>query len=294
MTLRHMKVFVAVCENKGITHAAEKLHMTQPEVSTAIKELEDCYGVKLFDRISRRLYLTEVGKQFLSNAVHIVSLFDELETGIKNWDTFGTLRVGASITIGTYLLPRYVSLFYKEHPQMRVQVCIENSEELEKRIMSNDIDFAFIEGTAHNDQLKCRNMMEDELVLICGPNHILSKEKQPTIDQLPNYDLILREKGSGTRELFDSTMLVHNIVIKPIWESVSTQAIVQAVSANLGLSVLPYRLVKPDLKAGRIKYIQIKDVRFKRQFYIVYHRNKFLTKSAKEFLSLPFRGSTAL
>jgi len=286
MTIRHLKVFVSVCENKSITRAAEKLYMTQPAVSKIIKELEDYYGIKLFDRISRRLYLTEGGKNFLGYSIHVVSLFDEMEKGIRNWDTFGILRIGASITIGTHLLPGYVSQFQKEHPQIRVQVVIENSEDLEKRILKNDVDFAFIEGTIHNPQLRFQRIMDDELILICGPHHALSKTKQLTIGQLPDYDFILREKGSGTRELFDSTLLVHDIAIKPIWESVSTQAIVKAVGADLGLSVLPYRLVKSDLEAGLIKHIKIKNVSFKRQFYITYHKNKYLTDSAKEFIDL--------
>lgn len=289
MTLRHIKVFVAVCANKSITRAAEKLYMTQPAVSAVIRELEDYYGIKLFDRISRRLYLTEIGKQFLDYSIHIISLFDDMEKGIKDWDTFGILRIGASITIGTNLMPGYVSQFQKKHPQMRVRVVIENSEDLENRILRNDVDFAFIEGTIHSSQLKIQKIMEDELVLICGPHHVLSKTRQLNVEQLPDYDFILREKGSGTRELFDSTMLVHNITIKPIWESVSTQAIVKAVGADLGLSVLPYRLVQSDLEAGLVKYIKIRDVSFKRQFYVTYHKNKYLTNSAKEFINLAFQ-----
>jgi DNA-binding transcriptional LysR family regulator len=281
-----MKIFIAVCEYKSITLAAEKLYLAQPTVSLAISELEAHYGVKLFDRISRKLYLTELGMQFLNYATHIVSLFDEMEKGIKNWDYFGTLRIGASITIGTLLLPQYVSLFYQTYPHIKVHAVIDNSEEIEQRVMVNDIDFALIEGVIHNPHIKSLQFMEDEMILICGNNHVLSNTKQLNIEQLKKYDFILREKGSGTRELFDSTMLIHNIDIKPIWESVSTQAIVKAVSAGLGISVLPYRLVKSELETECIKHIIIKDVSFKRQFYIIYHENKFLTSSAKEFINL--------
>lgn len=286
MTLRHMRIFVAVCTYNSITKAADSLFLAQPTVSLAIKEMEEYYGVSLFNRISHKLYLSETGKLFLSYATHIIELFDELDTKIKNWDTFGTLRIGASITTGTYLLPGLVSDFHKNHPQIKVQAAIKNSEELEKLILLNDLDFALIEGEIHNTQIKSEKMMEDELTLICGTNHPLSATGSIDICRLTEYDFILREKGSGTREFFDSTLLVHNLTIKPIWESVSTHAILNAVSCGLGLSLLPYIMVKPYLDAGRVKEIKINDASLVRPFYIIYHCNKFLSDSAKDFMAL--------
>ena len=286
MTLRHMKIYVAVCECESVTAAAQKLYLAQPSVSLAIRELEEYYGIKLFDRISRRLYITELGKQFLNYATHIVALFDEMEKEIKNWDSIGTLRVGTSITIGNCLLPRYVKRFNSQFPHMKVQVIIDNSQEIEKRVMSNEIDFGLIEGITRNPQIVSEKFMDDELVIICGNNHPLSKTNNIAIEVLSEYDFILREKGSGGREMFDSTMLVHNIEIRPVWESVSTRAIIEAVSEGLGLSVLPYLLVKQDLEDKTIKQIKIKDITFNRHFYIIYHKNKFHTKSALEFMKL--------
>lgn len=126
MTLRHMRIFVAICTYNSITKAADNLFLAQPTVSLAIKEMEEYYGVSLFNRISHKLYLSETGRLFLSYATHIIELFDELDTKIKNWDTFGTLRIGASITAGTYLLPGLVSDFPKNHPQIKVQAAIKN------------------------------------------------------------------------------------------------------------------------------------------------------------------------
>ena len=105
MTIRHLRIFVAVCEEGSVTKAANKLYLAQPSVSLAISELEKFYGVKLFDRISRRLYLTDKGKQFLNYTKHIIDLFDELENGMKNWGSSGALRIGSSITIGNYFFP---------------------------------------------------------------------------------------------------------------------------------------------------------------------------------------------
>ncbi|SHO54230.1 LysR family transcriptional regulator [Anaerocolumna xylanovorans] len=286
MTLRHMRIFVAVCTHNSITKAADALFLAQPTVSLAIKEMEEYYGVSLFNRISHKLYLSETGRLFLSYATHIIELFDELDAKIKNWDTLGTLRIGASITTGTYLLPGLVSEFHKSHPQIKVQAAIKNSEELEKLIMLNDLDFALIEGEIHNSQIRSEKIMEDKLTLICGANHPMAGIDSTDIRQLASYDFILREKGSGTREFFDSTLMVHNLTIKPIWESVSTHAILNAVSCGLGLSVLPHIMVKPYLDTGRVKEIKINDADLVRPFYVIYHCNKFLSNSAKDFMAL--------
>lgn len=286
MTLRHMRIFVAVCNSNSITQAAKSLYLAQPTVSLAIKELEDYYGVCLFDRISHKLYLSETGKLFLSYAAHIIELFDELDTNVKNWDSLGTFRVGASITTGTHLLPGLVSKFAQSHPRIKVQAIIKNSEELEKQILLNDLDIAFIEGAVHNDQIISQKLMDDKLILICGATHPLANTGRVDINQLQDYDFILREKGSGTREFFDSTLLVHGLSIKPIWESVSTQAIVNAVGHGLGLSVLPRIMVQSYLADGLIKEILIEAIEFIRPFYIIYHHNKFLTDSIKDFIAL--------
>lgn len=286
MTLKHLRIFVTVCNCNSVTAAAEKLYLAQPSVSLAIRELEDHYCVKLFDRISKKMYLTEPGKQLLNYANHIVSLFDEMESEIKDWDSAGILRIGSSITIGNHLLPEYIKIFKNEHPNIKIQVIINNSEEIEHSIMSNHIDFALIEGVIHNSHINSQTFMEDELVLICGINHPLSSLSEVEIEMLKECEFILREKGSGGRELFESTMLLHGMEIKPTWESVSTQAIIKAVSAGLGLSVLPYLLVKKDLELGSVKQIKIKDLSLNRKFHIIYHKNKFLTKAAKEFIDL--------
>lgn len=286
MTLRHLKIFVAVCEADSVTKAAQSLHLAQPSVSLAITELEEYYGIRLFDRISRRLLITELGKQFLEYATHIVTLFDKMETEIRNWDTAGVLRIGSSITIGNHLIPGYVKTFRESHPQTKVQVTIDNSRNIEDRILTNDVDFALIEGIVHNEQIASKKFMEDELVLVSGQSHPLCAKDEIEIQDLMGYDFILREKGSGGRELFDSTMLVHQIEIDPLWESVSNQAIIRAVTVGLGISVLPLKLLEKELKEGSLKRIKVRDVSFRRDYFVIHHKNKYLTESAKRFIEI--------
>jgi len=145
MTLRHLKIFIAICDNDfNTTKAAASLHMAQPAVSLALSEIEKYYGVKLFDRIGRRLSITEAGKRFHEYASRITLLFDDMEKGMRDWDTFGKLRVGASIAIGSRFLPEYVSRFYETHPGTDVQVLVAPTDQLEQKLLSNELDFALI------------------------------------------------------------------------------------------------------------------------------------------------------
>ena len=286
MTLKHLKIFVTVCETGSATAAGEKLHIAQPSISLAISELEDYYGVQLFDRIAKRLHITEAGKNFLQYATHIVGLFEDMEKEIKNFDTTGIIRIGASVTIGNCLLPGYVTKFKQIHPQMNVRVIIDNSEKIQQYILSSQIDIGLIEGVVHSSYIIEHKFRDDELVMICGNDHPFAYQKNIEISKLQSESFILREAGSAGREIFDSTMTLHGLEIIPVWESTSTQAIVRAVQANLGISVLPYLLVKDSLDRKEISQFQINGIRFQRNFSVIYHKNKFLTESAKDFIAL--------
>ena len=169
MTLRHMKIYVCVFRHSSITRAAEELHLAQPSVSLSVKELEEYYGVRLFERIGRRIYPTECGKQFYEYALHIVSLFDEMEQKIRNWDTLGTLRIGASITIGTHILPSLIRRYQPLYPDLRVEVSVRQSAYIEQSILDSSIDIGLIENTPEDPDLKCIPFMEDSLCAIASP-----------------------------------------------------------------------------------------------------------------------------
>ena len=286
MTLRHLKIFTAVCAENSITKAAEKLHMAQPAVSVAIKELEDYYGVKLFDRISRRLYLTDIGRNFLDYAIHIVSLFDDMENHIREWKSSEKLRIGASIGVGTHLMPQYVSTFYKDHPQSRLDVFIGSSDLIEKKIMQNELDFALIEGSVHSSSILCNTYRKDRLAVICRPDDPFCEKETITIEQLLLRPLLLRETGSGTRELFDHVLASLEYSYTPAWESTSTAALIKAVHQRLGIAVLPYMVVQEELEKGNVVELQVEKLHLDRGIHIIYHKNKHLTNLARDFLEM--------
>lgn len=284
MTLRHFLIFVTVCEYGGVTAAAKKLYIAQPSVSLAISELEKHYNIKLFDRISRRLHITEAGKQLLEYATHIISLHKEIEDRMFNWSNSVTLHVGSSITIGTFLIPMLVKKFNSAYPHIKIKITIDNSDSIKGKVLSGEIDFGLNEGVTDNNQIISEKFMDDELVIVCGKNHPIQNKGKVFLNDLKNYDFILREKGSGVRKLFDSSLLVHDISIEPIWTCSSTQAILNAVNHGLGLSVLPYRQIEKYIEAGYVRRIHVQDAAFKRNLCIIYHRKKYLSEFAKLFI----------
>ena len=287
MTIRHMIIFRTVCENGfNSTKAAEVLHMTQPAVSLAIKELEQYYGVHLFDRIGRRLQITDAGKHFLQYAIHISDLFSDMETGLRDWDSKGILRIGASITIGSQFLPRYVKAFTEICPGLDVRVTVDQSERLEQKIMANELDCALIEGIAHDPNIVSEAYMEDHLSVRCSRDKGWKQGQVVSIEDFQRQRFLLREIGSGTREVFDRVVEQAGIHITPVWEAMSTTALVNAVINGLGIAVLPHRMILPALRQGLVCTVKVEGLSFSRNFHIIYHKDKFLTASAKRFINL--------
>lgn len=287
MTIRHLKIFLAVCDGGcNTTRAAEALTMAQPAVSLALKELEQYYGVVLFDRVGRHLQITEAGKRLWEYASHITSLFDDMEKGMRDWDTFGLLRVGASITIGSQFLPNYVKAFYARHPGTEIRAVIEPSDRLEAQILSSDLDLALMEGVSHSPSLESEEYMEDHLVVICPARGQFVQGQTLTQEEFRSQKFLLREPGSGTRETFQRVMEEAGLAVEPIWEAMSTTALVNAVINGLGITVLPHRMVLGPLSKGLVVSVRVEGLEFRRKYYIVRHRAKYLTASARAFLEL--------
>lgn len=287
MTIRHMKIFLTLCQNHcNTTKTAAQLLMTQPAVSLAIKELEQYYGVVLFDRIGRRLKITEAGQKFREYAGHIIMLFDDMEKGMRGWDSAGLIRIGASITIGSQFLPNYVKTFQRIQPNTDIRVLIKPSDQLEEKIAASELDFALIEGIPHSPFFVCEEYMEDKLIVVCPADGRYKQGQKITIEEFKNQRFLLREHGSGTRETFDLAIEKAGISVSPIWEAMSTTALVNAVINGLGIAVLPYRMVLPSIQRGLIVGIRVEGLDFQRKFNIIYHKEKFLTASAKSFIEM--------
>lgn len=285
MTLRHMKIFTTVFRHSNVTKAADELHLAQPSVSVAIKELEEYYGIRLFERFGRRIFPTETGKEFYGYALHIVSMFEEMEKKIRNWDTLGVIRIGASITIGTHILPLLLKEYQALFPELRIEVMIKSSSIIEQYILDNNIDIGLIETQPESPDIIAHPFMEDYMQAIVAPDHPLSKYSQVTLEQLAEYPFLMRERGSAGREILDACFALRQITVHPLWESASTQAIIRGVSEGLGVAVLPCLLVKKNIDEHNVKMIPFSQP-LTRKLNIICHKSKYLTENMKTFIDL--------
>ena len=286
MTIRHMRIFLEVCRTMNVTRAAENLYMTQPAVSRAIREIEQTYSTRLFERLNQRLYLTDSGRRMHAYAVHIVDTFDQMERELSDGDERGMLRIGASITLGNYELPGVVQRMKRERTGLRMQATVANVGTLKDMLLDNRLDLAMIEAPIDHRDLTGDAFSRDELVLILPPDHPLLQKDRLTLSDVAACDLLLREKGSSGRAFLDTVFEAHDLSVSPLWESASTEALVRAVAAGIGLSILPERLVRRDLASGVVCSRPICDAPLTRTCHIVWHRNKYLSPSLKLLIGL--------
>lgn len=285
MTIRHLRIFVTVCECASITGAAERLYMTQPAVSLAIKELEGNYGIKLFDRLTRRIQITSDGKRMLDYAIHVVTLFDEMEQAIKNPDAAGEIKIGSSLTIGSCLLPEYMNKLDGQYPHIKLRVTVDNSDRIIRSVREGSLDVGLVEGAVNDESLIVKAFMEDRLIAVCGAAHPFAHGGRICLDDFLAQPLLLRERGSGTRELFQSAVTLLGKEIEPVWESVSTNALIRAVETGNGVSVLPEKLVSEYIGTKLIR-VNLESPSLSRCFYLIYHKNKYLSAGIRSLMKI--------
>ena len=286
MTLKHMTIFLKVYQEQSITGAAKVLFMTQPAVTRAIKELEEFYGVRFFERLNKRLSPTEAGTRFYQEALHVMESYEHLEQEFKNWEQTGILRVGSSITLGNYALPPLTKQFQETHPKLKIKAMIANGHTLQQALLDNRLDFAMIEGGMIQKELVTAPLKEDRLMVITPRNHPLLEFPNPTLTDLVKYDLLLREKGSSSRSYLDYLFSSHGLSVSPLWESTSNQALINAVACGIGIALLPEQLVRAPILEGAVQACTLSDEPLRRQNWLVWHPNKYLTPSMEEFMEL--------
>ncbi|MFX3617546.1 MAG: LysR family transcriptional regulator [Sporolactobacillus sp.] len=286
MTFRHLRIFIAVCDTMNMTVAAEHLFMSQPAVSQAISDLEKHYGVRLFERLSRKLYLTQAGRKLLISARQILHMNRHMENEMRNLLEGALIRIGASVTIGAYVLPKLVAHFKSEHTQVQVQVVEDNTTQIEKLILKDQLDLALVEGETTASELVLTPFLEDELILICGTDHPFASLSSVRPEMLQKEAIIIREKGSGTRKTFEDAMAAANLSWRPSWTCNNADTIKMAVAEGLGISVISRRAVAREVAAGWLHIKKVDGLSFKRQFKLIYHQNKYLTEAMTAFITL--------
>ncbi|MDD5936672.1 MAG: LysR family transcriptional regulator [Clostridiales bacterium] len=286
MTLRHFKIFITVVDQKRVRKAAEVLFISQPAVSQAIAELEAHYQVKLFERISQRLYLTDMGEMLLPYARQAVDIFESTELMMKQKSRTHRLRIGASVTVGTTILHDILSKYEDRFGKLDVKVVVNNTQVIEEMICNSQLDIGIVEGNVESSDLIQSPVGEDELVFIVGKTHPLYHVDQINIEQLNGESLISREEGSVNRNQLEQHLLELNIHVKKTWSCTNSESIIQAVIAGRGIAIISVLLIQQELACGDVKILAVKDLRMKRVIHAIYHKDKFLSKPLQQLFEV--------
>lgn len=285
MTLRHFQIFAAVCDTMNMTAAAHALYMSQSAVSQAVSELESHYDIRLFERLSRKLYLTQAGEKLIGYARHIIRLNADAEGDMRNLSRSGRVRVGASVTVGSCVLPGMIAGLKRLGLPLDVEVTEDNTTRIEQLILQDQLDIGLVEGDITSPDIVCAPFAEDTLVLVCGKGHSFFGRSSVEPHELEQENFILREVGSGTRKIFEEVMETHGLRWTSTWVCNNADTIKAAVAEGLGVSVISLRAVQREIQAGLLRSVPINGLAFERRFKLVYHKNKYLTQAMKTFIN---------
>jgi len=289
MTLEQLRIFVAVAEREHVTRAAADLHLTQSATSAAIAALENRYDAKLFDRVGRRIELTEAGRLFLVEARAVLARAQAAETlltdlaGLKR----GALSLAASQTVGNYWLPPIMQLYRERHPGIALSLRIGNTEQVAQWVHETSADIGLIEGEIDDPTLSVTQFAEDEMVLVVGRSHPWAGRASVAPADLPGADWVLREPGSGTRSIFESWLTEAGLAPASLpiaLELPSNEAIRGAVEAGAGATVISRLVADGGLRAGTL--VQVGLDLPKRRFYRLRHKERHVTHAEQAFAAL--------
>lgn len=285
MTLRQLAVFVAVAQEGTVTKASDAVKLTQSAASMALADLEDGLGAPLFDRLGKRLQLNDLGRYLLPQALEILGRCEAFEQIAKGELQSIDLRLGATLTISDYLMPDLMAGFLQQQPQAHLQLQVGNTRQMIEAVSQFQLDLAMIEGSCHLPQLQSIHWQDDELAICCSPDHPLAQLKRAlTISDFENVDWILREEGSGTREVFDNAILKdleHANIRLTLGHN---EAILKILAGGLGLSCISKLALVPMLASKQLVALKTPFWELKRPLYMVIHRHKYQGPGLKAFM----------
>ena len=284
MTIRHLKVFISVCETGNMSRTAKLLHIAQPAVSYTIAELERLSSAKLFERVNQKLVISDFGKALLPKAREAVASFEECERLARQGAGDGSVKIGASITIGKTIIPRILSEVKELYPTSSPFVSINSTKLIADAVASGKLDFALVEGIVDNSLLSALELSGDKLVAASKKDFPAPKRCSAT--ELASYPLLLREVGSVSRELMDNLFSSLSIPFEPFIESSSTDALLSAARSGLGIVILPSVLLESSLEGGELCEIEISDAVLERKYYLIKHKTRQLSKTAEKIYTL--------
>ena len=284
-TLHQLKVFETVARNGSFTRAAEELSITQPTVSSQVKQLTKSVGLPLFEQIGKRLYLTNAGEELLLTCQEIFEKLNNFE--IKVADLKGTKQGQlnlAVITTAKYFVPRLLGSFCQNYPGVDVALKVTNHQEIQQRMLTNQDDLYVVSNPAHDIDLTSQAFLNNPLVVVARKDHPLANKKNIDLKELQDQSFIMREQGSGTREAIIKLLAENNLSVKVKLELGSNEAIKQAIYGGLGISILSEHCLISEGISGELTVLDFKDFPIERRWYVSRLAGKKLSVIAETFL----------
>jgi DNA-binding transcriptional LysR family regulator len=287
VTLDQLRIFVAVAERQHVTHAAEALNLAQSAASHAIASLEDRHRTKLFNRIGRHIELTDAGQAFLKEARAVLATVEAAELALMEFSELkrGVLSVQASQTIANYWLPRHLAAFRRAYPPIEIRASIGNTAQVATAVENRETELGFVEAAIHSEQLSSTPVARDQIIVVAAPDHQLLKRKPIAPTDLMEVEWVLRERGSGTRSVFEDALVEFGLKARALriaLELPSNEAVRSAAEAGLGAAVISASIAAPSLEVGLLQQI---DFRLpEREFYVLTHRDRHPSRAARAFL----------
>ncbi len=286
-TLRQLEVFVAIAHEQNLTRAADRLAMSQSAASSALKDLENQFGLQLFDRMGKRLQLNEQGRLMRPKAEALLAQARDFEQSLLQHAEAGPLNVGATLSIGNYMAVGLMADYMKRYPQSAITLDVGNTRHIVDKVLNYDLDVGLIEGEINHPDLEIIPWREDELAVFCDrANPLASASTALSDDDLRAAQWILREAGSGTRQAFDRAM--HGLLpdLHIALELQHTEAIKRAVEAGLGFGCLSLITLADAFRRGSLVRLDAPGRDFSRQLYIIVHKQKYRSAGINAWLAL--------
>lgn len=271
MTLRHLEIFCAIVQWGTMHQAADKLYISQPAISQAVRELEQEYQVKLFERFKKRLILTPEGEKLLEGSRKLLEGSRQLELSMRQAAGRPTIRVGATVSVGEELMVPLVTSFEKEHPDIRVEVMVNNTQSIEREILEGRLELGLIEGTVQEAELSLELFARDCMHIVASPSHPLAGKEELLPEELADCDLISREPGSVNRNRLMDLLAAHKVYPNVKWSCTNVHTIKQAVMAGQGIAMLSSLVVSGELTSGRLVCLRVKGISGERSISLVSH-----------------------
>ncbi len=289
MDLWQLNIFCKVIENKSFSEAGRKIHLSQPTVSSHIKDLENHFGCRLIDRLSKEALPTKAGELLYTYARRLMAIKDEAETALAEFQGSikGTLYIGGSTIPGVYFLPRIMGAFKRAHPDVKVSLVIGDTQKIIEEILADNLEMGIVGAETKDKRIVQNRVIEDQMVLVLAGEHKWAGQKRVALNALRQEPFIVREKGSGTRESIQRSLVQSGSSLEGfniVAEMGSTAAVIQGIKNQLGVSILSSIAVAEEVRAGKLNMLEIEGLNLTRGFLLTRRRNRTASPLCQAFM----------